>query len=438
MIICLCFRNLPHASNEQNMMTFVRNIVVLDYLTTVKQLTPKIKSNLTKQLEIGYQKQLNCRQDDGSFSVWGKRDESGSTWLTAFVAKFFLRAAKYIFVEFDVVKSALNFLSQKQSENGSFKEDGDMGYSMDMQGGSTDGIALTVHTLITFLENTDYVEEYKITIDKSLSWLSENFHSITDNYSLAIAAYALQLGAHHLDKESRELRYISLGRLQENAIKEGETMHWEVNVSEFNNSFKEINSLDVETTAFALLALVEAGRLTNSALVMKWLVSQRNENGGFISIQDTVVGIQAMSRVAAIMYSPKTEINVTIQHSDDKWTMFSVNKTNALLLMTENLPQSERHFKITATGEGFSIFQISYQYNIDTLANEIYKFNISPVSVSKTINKSTFCLEVCTNNIPDEENIKSNMTVMEVNFPSGCTFRTDLSNSLYSKKEVKV
>ena len=32
-------------------------------------------------LEVGYQRQLNFKHDDGSFSAFGKKDKSGSTWL---------------------------------------------------------------------------------------------------------------------------------------------------------------------------------------------------------------------------------------------------------------------------------------------------------------------------------------------------------------------
>ena len=38
---------------------------------------------------MGYQRELNYKHDDGSFSAFGPRDGAGSTWLTAFVLKVF-------------------------------------------------------------------------------------------------------------------------------------------------------------------------------------------------------------------------------------------------------------------------------------------------------------------------------------------------------------
>lgn len=141
------------------MLNFVPNIVVLDYLIAVNKLTLEIKEKAITFLENGYQRELTYKHDDGSYSVWGKKDKSGSTWLTAFVAKSFYQAAKYILVDKEVIREALNFLSNVQSADGSFREVGYI-FHKDIQGGSSNGIALTAYTLITFLENKDLVDAY--------------------------------------------------------------------------------------------------------------------------------------------------------------------------------------------------------------------------------------------------------------------------------------
>lgn len=434
-----CFRKLPHGCGEQNMINFVPNIVVLDYLTAVNKLTPEFRKSATEFLETGYQKQLTYRHDDGSFSVWGKKDDSGSTWLTAYVAKSFRQAAKYIFIDVNIIENALNFLSHTQSEDGSFVE---VGYILqkDIQGGSSNGIALTSYTLITFLENKDFVQtSYNSTINKALAFVRENYSNITDNYSLAIASYALQLAT----------KNNSLSQLEMKAIKEAETMHWEREVfATHENSFsKASSSLDIEMTAYALQAFIEAGRLADSVPIMKWLVSQRNENGGFISTQDTVVGLQALAKVAANMYSANTNVNISIKFNHNESLIFNVNQSNALIVQKHELPSSARYFEITARGEGFSIFQISYQYNTDTRAEETYKFNIEPVVDATNLiteerrtkgKRNTFRLKICVNYIPDESTEKSNMAIMEVNFPSGYIFNTEFLKVLKSTTKNQV
>ncbi|CAG2173594.1 unnamed protein product, partial [Oppiella nova] len=77
---------------EQNMINFVPNIVVLNYLKQTNRLTQQIKSKAISNIEIGYQRELTYKRRDGSFSAFGDGDSSGSTWLTAFVVKAFIQA----------------------------------------------------------------------------------------------------------------------------------------------------------------------------------------------------------------------------------------------------------------------------------------------------------------------------------------------------------
>ena len=75
-------------------------------------------------LNTGYQRELTYSHPDGSYSAFGSRDKSGSTWLTAFVVKSFVQAKPYIFIDDDVVIKAVNWLVSQQNPNGTFKEPG--------------------------------------------------------------------------------------------------------------------------------------------------------------------------------------------------------------------------------------------------------------------------------------------------------------------------
>lgn len=143
---------LPSGCGEQNMLNFVPNIVIWKYLKTVGQLTPEIERKLKSYMEKGYQRQLTYRHADGSFSAFGKSDKTGSTWLTAFVAKSFQQAAAFIDVDEKIVNEALKWLSKQQNNDGSFSEVGTVSHKA-MQGGSNKGVALTAYVLTAFLEN---------------------------------------------------------------------------------------------------------------------------------------------------------------------------------------------------------------------------------------------------------------------------------------------
>lgn len=145
---------LPTGCGEQSMLKFVPNIVVLDYLKASNQLTPAVEAKAKKYLASGYQRILSYKHLDGSFSAFGPiNDDSGSTWLTAFVARSFVQASKHIDIDPKIISDALNWLSQVQTASGNFPEVGRV-ISSSMQGGAAgSNIALTAYVLVAFLED---------------------------------------------------------------------------------------------------------------------------------------------------------------------------------------------------------------------------------------------------------------------------------------------
>lgn len=186
---------LPAGCGEQNMLNFVPNIVILKYLKAVGQLKPDIERKAKSYTEKGYQRELTYRHNDGSFSAFGKLDKSGSTWLTAFVAKSFRQADAFIDVDESIIDDALKWLSKKQNSDGSFAEVGTVSHKA-MQGGSGKGIALTAYVLTAFLESRDIETTYEPTINKAIDYIIRSLESQQDIYAMAVAAYALQLAKH--------------------------------------------------------------------------------------------------------------------------------------------------------------------------------------------------------------------------------------------------
>ncbi|CAG9810736.1 unnamed protein product [Chironomus riparius] len=420
---------LPYGCGEQNMLNFVPNIVVLDYLTNLKKLNPQIEEKAKKYMEVGYQKELTYKHDDGSYSAFGKSDKSGSTWLTAFVAKSFNQAAKYINIDEAVIENALDFLSAVQTENGSFPEVGHVSHQA-MQGGSSKGIALTAYTLITFLEAKDHNEKYKEVINKALDYVIENLDQLNDTYSLAIANYALQLNKH----EQKDMLLAKLNAKAEN--KDG-MKYWKKDEVEEDTKpwYYRPNSVNVEMSAYALQAFILADKDNEAVPIMKWLVTQRNENGGFQSTQDTVVGLQALSKLATKIHVADSDLQIVVKPDHASGATINVNSANSLILQKHELPSSARHFEVTATGKGFSILQISYKYNLDN-SGKFPRFVLNP-KVDDSSNKEYLDLHVCTNFVPDSQTQRSNMAVMEVSLPSGFTFDNDQMEALMLTENVK-
>merc|ERR1711924_474369 len=105
----------------------------------------------------------------------------------------------------------------------------------------------------------------------------------------------------------------------------------------------------VETTAYALLAMLssgarsEGGHLADALPAARWLIQQRNSNGGFRSTQDTVVGLESLSSFAALAYQSGVDLTVTISSLDSDWQeSVRVSNGNRDVVQRLELPLGQR------------------------------------------------------------------------------------------------
>ncbi|KAJ1122247.1 hypothetical protein NDU88_000747 [Pleurodeles waltl] len=118
----------------------------------------------------GYQRQLNYKHDDGSYSAFGKSDQEGNTWLTAFVMKSFGQAWDDVYVDKVYIDQALKYLKEYQLESVCFNSSGKL-LNNTLKGGVEDNLSLSayitaamlelgrIHTVSPVRAFTGYVEE---------------------------------------------------------------------------------------------------------------------------------------------------------------------------------------------------------------------------------------------------------------------------------------
>jgi CD109 antigen len=368
------------------MMKMVPDIVILNYLINSKQLTKVMEIKLKAYIEIGYVTELNYQRSDGSFSCFGESDTSGSTWLTAFVVKYFSEAQKHVYIENRVIENALSWMVQSQSTDGNFSEKGRTVHS-EMYDNS---IALTSYCLIAILATEDAENEYNSTMQSAAKYIADNSMLTNRLYSLALASYALQLIKH-------PNATMVLNRFNGKAIEKDGLKWWEKPKLQYNNYYSS-DSIDVETTAYGLLANLEVESDTSSLYIMQWLLKQRNSRGGYSSTQDTIVSIQALAKMAERISTD--DLNMQVNIADDVEEIFNidVNKQNSFLVQQNELNITARKVDFTASGSGTAIAQVSYKYYVDTPEPDP-RFNIdfiwNPVSSKRYVN-----FAVCVNFIP--------------------------------------
>ncbi|XP_041662735.1 alpha-2-macroglobulin-like protein 1 [Cheilinus undulatus] len=343
---------MPSGCGEQNMLRFVPNIFILDYLDSTHQLTEETLKKGKQFLESGYQRELRYKHPDGSYSAFGSRDKSGNTWLTTFVLKSFEKVKKYISINEVYITQAKGWLSNLQRPDGCFRSVGKLFHNR-MKGGVSDDVTLTAYIVAAMLEIDNNNKD--ATVQNGLRCLKNALKGPINNlYTTALMSYTFTLAN---DPKMRK-------KLMKELDKKSKTEDGK----RYLPGLGARDSLEVEMTSYFLLAVLSGPTLKSfdmryAASVVSWLVKQQNPFGGFSSTQDTVVALQALAVYASAIYTKNINVKMTVKGNKET-IHFSVDESNRLLYQQETLSEGPGKYTVTAEGNGCVLVQISMFYNI--------------------------------------------------------------------------
>ncbi|XP_030826916.1 alpha-2-macroglobulin-like protein 1 [Camarhynchus parvulus] len=394
--------NVPFGCGEQNMVLFAPNIFILQYLNKTKQLDPEIRDIALTFLTIGYQRQLLYKHDDGSYSAFGKGDEQGNTWLTAFVARSFGQASSHIYIDKDHVHSALRWLQKHQLPSGCFQSVGKL-FNNDLKGGVDDTISLTAYIAAALVEL--HLERNDTMLENALHCLKNVMLDETSLYVKALMAYVFTLS------KDMEMRKQLLDMVQK------ETAQLLT-----SQSADERSSSMIETVAYIVLAHVSKPDSSfNEASVSKlvhWLSAQRNAFGGFASTQDTVVSLQALAQYAALIPQEMRDVKVEVKGKGASPLEFHVHRNNKLVLHQASLPADTGSYTVQATGSGCVYVQTTWYYNIPPpKTEEVFLLDVETVPRQCDGVRKESDIHVSVRYVGDRGT--SNMALVEVEMLSG-------------------
>ncbi|XP_020295682.1 alpha-2-macroglobulin-like protein 1 isoform X2 [Pseudomyrmex gracilis] len=418
---------LPMGCGEQNMVLFVPNIYVIGYLDATGIQNSELRAKAVKNMKKGYQRELIYRHSDGSYSAFGSDHSESSIWLTAFVIKSFAQAKNIIYIDERDLKISVKWMVKKQLENGCFPVIGRV-FHKDMKGGLQDddssSSALTAYILISLLESG--VPLTPSLINNALHCLEKGMENGGTTYTVALSTYALTLLGHSKANNSIKL-------LMNRATRNPDLLWWE-------DKHKPSLGLSIEMTAYAVLSLVKLGGETNLVEALKavrWMSKQRNANGGFTSTQDTVLGLEALTKYATAISSDTTDSSVLVT-ADDVDQVYKMNNDNRMVLKQIRLPVIPTTVEIFAEGEGCVLVQSNLKYNVaHATGSEAFDLSVNAASATFADECSMQEITICTRyKMADGE---SNMALLEVNMISGYVpDRTSLHSLLKdSGKKVK-
>ncbi|KAJ1122213.1 hypothetical protein NDU88_000716 [Pleurodeles waltl] len=353
---------MPSGCGEQNMIKFAPNTVILLYMQKTSQMTEEIKANAIEFLKSGYQRELNYKHPDGSYSAFGSSDPSGNTWLTAFVVKCFHAAKEYIPIDEKHINEAVRWLKKIQKSSGEFSNEGKLLHQA-LKGGVDGEYGLSAYVTMSLLETQMPTNDP--VLDKAIQFLeSKDLMNSTLYYKALMSVIYTLVG-------NNDKREHVLNDLLKHAITSDGEMYWTERPQKMEKEsyWSKPVSVDVELTAYVLKAFVSGKNVSNAdkkraVPIVKWLTKQQNPNGGFASTQDTMVALESLGKYAGLTYSPAGHLNVSVSSSQGFQHEFTVGSSNRLLLQHVTLPTIPGEYTASSTGQGCAFVQTTLKYNI--------------------------------------------------------------------------
>lgn len=340
--------------------------------------------------------------------------KDGSTWLTAFVVKAFSEASQYISVDAKMVQQSIDWLFKNQMENGCFMKRGYV-HSSYLKGGLSDDslTAFVVTALQTASTKFKDVEVDLIKLDNAYSCMVENVNE-NDLYTSIVVANA---AARFREEKALEM----LSKIEERANTSTGLTFWELKRKKVTCRYcwwsYRPSSEAVEMTAYNILTYVMLNKLPEALPSVKWLAKQRNSQGGFVSTQDTVVALEALSEYMRSVTRTELDMNIDMATDSDKLESASLNDDNALLLQTQRLQQLPTSLAISSSGSGCAMVQTVLRYNTQEVKenNAAFSLKVTPMNVNSVDQAPS--LQICTTYTGNEE--KTGMVLVEVEMVTG-------------------
>lgn len=424
---------MPFGCGEQNMILFAPDVAIAQYLKDTGQAKPDTMAKAQSLMLTGYQRELTYRRTDASFSAFGNSDASGSLWLTAFVIKTFAQAKNLIYIDPDLLNQSAAWLKQHQNGDGFFDPVGFMHHE-NLLGGLKGKPALTAFVALALLA----VGETSAS-SRAVNYLESNLSDVTDAYTTAIVAYALELAKSSL-RDNIYSKLMALAKQDDNGL------HWgddQVQPAAQNSEYVQPNtSASVETTGYALLALIAHGDGLNASAAARWLASKRNAFGGWESTQDTVVGLNGLATFAT---GSKSDINNTINLSAGNWQkQVQITPDNADVLQTIEVPLGNK-LNIQVQGKGQAILQTVRRFNVPQAIDQNQSafqiqvdYGTDEIQVNNKITvHTTIKFNPPTNPTDPTQTQKAGMVVLDVALPTGFVPDSD-SLATLAKQQPKI
>ncbi|KAM7383630.1 hypothetical protein PAMP_003265 [Pampus punctatissimus] len=295
---------LPTGCLEQTMVKLAPTALAIRYLDLSEQwfdLPAGSRDVALDQMEKGYMRILPNKKEDQSYAAWS--EEKSSNWLTALVVRVLSLVAERQTVSFgpqgrrswintQEIMKPVRYLVRIQNVDGSFSDAHPVLHrnvlkDKDKEASMTAFVTLALNRSLPFLQ-PELQNDVVSSISRSTTYILSQFEELQHPYAVAITAYCLSACL----PKGTDLTPVWT-KLQTIATKGKNGCYlWTADPSKQN---QENDGMTVETTAYALLTAVALGHTKWADKIACWLTTKETYSGGYISSQDTIVALEALS-----------------------------------------------------------------------------------------------------------------------------------------------
>jgi len=405
---------MPSGCFEQTSSATYPNVLVLDYMKQIGQITPEIQMKAESFINTGYQRLLSYEVSGGGFEWFGRAP--AHKILTAYGLMEFYDMAQVHNVDPAVITRTQQWLMSQQEPDGSWKPSKEY---LDVVASkfADDVMRNTAYIAWALLSSGARGEA----VDRAVAYMDAHRSEITDNYTLALVANALVL--HDPDGPST---IALLETLIRNKQEEDGNVWWEADSTSTNASGM---SARIETSALVALAFMNAEQYHDTvSKILTYLIASKDAYGTWHSTQATILAMKALL-LSMKNATGHTNAVVTIAVNGQMIEDFALTPENSDVMRLFDLKEQTRpgdnQVQIKFGGEGSALYQIVGRFYVPWQEKPVEKQ--APMDIHITYDKTELVKNdmitahvVVKNNRPAQ----ARMVIVDLGLPPGFEVQT--------------
>ncbi len=419
---------MPFGCFEQTTSVTYPNILIVQYMKATDQINPETQMKAEGFINAGYQRLLAYEVPGGGYSWFG--DAPANQVLTAWGLKEFHDMAQIHEVDPAVIDRTRAWLLSKQEADGAWKPDEQYLHAESWGGIQNSGVLVTAYIAEAILSTGGKGPE----LDKAIAYIRNNWESAQEAYTLALVANAAVAWN---PKDAWTLRVLE--KLHGLRVEEKETVHWKGGTGTV--TFTQGDAADVETTALATIAFLNANRypeITTKALT--YIIQKKSAQGHWGSTQATILALKAMM----LSLGSRTETvnaNVTVALNGAQAAALPVTPDDCDVMRLVDLGEQTKAGNNTVTlnieGEGAMLYQVVGRFYMPWSAAQPVQ---EPMSIAVAYDKTQLAVNdvvtarvKVTNNRPGA----AQMIIVDLGIPPGFEVQTADLEKLVENKTIQ-